>query len=1306
MKNKKWAELITQCRTADQHKLKQQTLKCASDEDYAKLEKAIQASSDKVESKKKLIPTITYPANLPVSEKHKDIAETISKNQVTIIAGETGSGKTTQLPKICLNLGLGTKGLIGHTQPRRIAARTVAARISEEIAEDCSKDIAEQLVAYQVRFHDSSSDSTAIKLMTDGVLLSEIKYDRFLNKYDTIIIDEAHERSLNIDFLLGYLKILCKKRNDIKIIITSATIDVEKFAKHFEDAPIIQVSGRTFPVEVFYTPVEKDDELNKVIVKTIKEIINIDKGPNASRRDILIFCTGEREIRQAALAISKAQLRVETVPLYARLSLQEQNKAFASSPLRKVILATNVAETSITVPNVGFVIDPGFARISRYSHRSKIQRLPIEAISQASANQRKGRCGRVADGICFRLYEEDDFIARPEFTEAEILRSNLAAVILKMIDLRLGDVREFPFLDIPDERLINDGYKLLEELQAVNASGKLTKLGKIISQLPIDPRYGRILIEANDQGCLSAMLIIISALSCQDPREYPSDKKQAAEEKHKIHQHKKSDFITYLNLWAAIEENRKSLSNKQFKQWCSENFINFMRTLEWRDLHRQLIVSCKQLKWKLPKHENKDNNYVPESYSEEHIHRSLLTGLLGNIANLDYKQEYQACRNRVVHIFPASGQFKKNNKWLVANEFLETSKVYAHGVASINPDWVLKAAAHLVKRSYFEPYYDKKSGLVNAYEKTTLYGLTLVEKKSVYFGKIDPIESRKIFIREALVAGKYQTPGRDDARFYKHNRKLVADIENLESKTRRRNLLVDDQVLIDFYDARIPEKVVNLASFERWRMQTEKQQDKLLFIEKSLLLANEVNDDHIAQFPDSLDMGTMALPLHYHFEIGHKQDGLSLQLPIDILHQCPKHIGEWLVPGLLQEKCIVLIRLLPKELRRTLVPIPETVIKILPELQRKNESLHSQLAHQLKRHFALDIKDTDWQLNKLDEYYQLNYQLIDKNNKLIDQSRNLIELQSRYKDKVQKSIDNTDHGSLCQEGLTEWNFDELPKEYSYKKNGLSIQAYPYLNDQTNSVAIKLSNDPLDADYKHLHGVLRLACLDQKQNYKYLNKEILSNKKPSTLAVKSIGDHNILRENIIHSAILQSCFDEASMPRTEANFKEQLEQGRSQWLTCANQIDEILISSGKVLSSILSTIEEKSYDENYEEIIEDIQYQIEHLFSDGFIFYTPIEQLKHYPRYLKAIEIRLDKAMLNYNREIDNINSINEATESYYDLLNKHGYAKAYFMHPSLLQYRHMFEEWRVSLFAQQVKTAMPVSLKRIDSLWDEIFKSL
>jgi len=827
--------------------------------DLATLTQDIQDSIDKVTVRKAAIPEPIFPESLPISQKRDDIAKAIIENQVVIIAGETGSGKTTQLPKICLSVGLGARGLIGHTQPRRIAARSVANRIAEELNSPLGG-----VVGYQVRFTDQVSDKTAIKLMTDGILLAEIQNDRFLNRYDTIIIDEAHERSLNIDFLMGYLKQLLPKRPDLKVIITSATIDVEKFSEHFNNAPIISVSGRTFPVEVVYRPLidtESDSQFDGIL-NAIHEISEID-----ARGDILVFMAGEGDIRETALKLRRAELKhLEIVPLYARLSIAEQNKVFQPHKGRRVVLATNVAETSLTVPGIRYVIDPGFARISRYSFRTKIQRLPIEPISQASANQRKGRCGRVSEGVCIRLYSEDDFSGRAEFTEPEILRTNLAAVILQMSQLRLGDIQHFPFVDKPDHRLINDGQTLLQELQAVNATGKLTKLGQRLARLPIDPRLGRMLLAAETLDCFDEVLIIISVLSVQDPRERPADKQQAADQKHREYWHEQSDFIAYLTLWQRFEIERQALSKNQLVRWCKKNFLSYLRLREWREVHTQLLLSLKNDKnKKTPVKKKTDAESDTLSINYTAIHQALLTGLLGNIGcySKEVNREYIGARNKRWSVFPGSSQFKKSHQWILSAQLLETSKLYAHTVAKVEPDWILKAAEHLVKRNYVEPHYNARSGQVMAFEKVTLYGLVLLEKNQVSYGKINAALSRQTFIRAALVEGNYSENRRvqqslrkanKESHFWLHLQSLLKELHDLEAKSRRKDILVDEEIIFNFFDEIIPPSVVNLEGFEHWRKDIEKTQAQLLFIDREHLMQHDAGQITVAQFPNRLQL--------------------------------------------------------------------------------------------------------------------------------------------------------------------------------------------------------------------------------------------------------------------------------------------------------------------------------------------------------------------------------------------------------------------------------------------------------------------
>jgi ATP-dependent helicase HrpA len=849
---------------------------------------------------------IEYPEILPVSQKREDIAKAIAENQVVIVAGETGSGKTTQLPKICAELGRGKKGVIGHTQPRRLAARSVANRIAEEMQTKLG-----DYVGYKVRFNDQVSDDTQIKLMTDGILLAEIQHDRYLNQYDTIIIDEAHERSLNIDFLLGYLRELLPKRKDLKVIITSATIDPERFSKHFNDAPIIEVSGRTYPVETRYRPLNSEDEKDKDQIDGI--IDAVDELSLEGEGDVLIFLNGEREIRDTADALNKLKLRdTEVVPLYARLSSAEQNRIFQSHSGRRLVLSTNVAETSLTVPGIKYVIDPGTARISRYSYRTKVQRLPIEEISQASANQRKGRCGRVQEGICIRLYAEEDFESRPEFTDPEILRTNLASVILQMTALGLGEIEAFPFVEAPDKRNIQDGVRLLEELGAIATSKqgekkKLTKMGRQLSRLPIDPRLARMVIEASKQGCLNELMIIASALSIQDPRERPSDKQQSADDKHRRFHDKESDFLTYLNLWEYIQKKQKELSGNQFRKHCKQEYLNYLRIREWQDVYFQINQSMKEMDMKLT---DSAGDYLK-------IHTSILSGLLSHIGLKDQeKNEYQGARNAKFSIFPASGLFKKQPKWIMSAELVETSKLWGRVIAKIQPEWIEPLAGHLIKRSFSEPHWSKKQAAVMAHEKVTLYGIPIVPKRLVNYGSIDPTISREIFIRSALVEGEWETRHS----FFKNNRKLLAEVEELEHKSRRRDILIDDDELFDFYDQRVDTQVVSGKHFDSWWKKELKANPNQLDFEKEMLFKGDASHVTELDYPNFWHQNGLKLKLSYQFEPGENSDGVTVHIPLPILNQVKMDGFDWQIPGLRKELVISLIKALPKGLRRNFGP--------------------------------------------------------------------------------------------------------------------------------------------------------------------------------------------------------------------------------------------------------------------------------------------------------------------------------------------------------------------------------------------------
>jgi ATP-dependent helicase HrpA len=1231
-------------------------------------------------------PEVELAEGLPISERADEIKALLEKHQVVILAGETGSGKTTQLPKICLDMGRGVDGLIGHTQPRRIAARTVASRIAEELNSPLG-----EAVGYQVRFTDHSSDKTHIKLMTDGILLAEIQNDRFLNKYDTLIIDEAHERSLNIDFLLGYIKRILPKRPDLKVIVTSATIDLERFAKHFADekgnaAPILEVSGRTYPVTTHYRPMaDQEEDQPEAIVSTVDEILKQESSSGKRGGDILVFLSGERDIRETALALRRAQFpHLEVLPLYARLSLAEQNKVFAPHRGRRIVLATNVAETSITVPGIRYVIDPGYARVSRYSYRSKIQRLPIEAISQASANQRKGRCGRVSEGICYRLYDEDDFIQRPEFTDAEILRTNLAAVILQMLNLRIGDIRDFPFVDSPDQRLINDGFKLLQELQAVDKKGGLTPLGRQLMTLPVDPKLGRMMLASAKLGSLKEVLLIVSAMAIQDPRERPADKQQAADEKHRRFRDEQSDFIAYINLWNYVEEQRQDLSKSQFRKLCKREFLSFLRLQEWREIHHQLLLACKKLSLKP---NTNDADY-------DAVHRALISGLLGQIGSKAEDKEYLGARNRRFYIFPGSSQAKKGPKWIAAGQLLETSRVFAHQVARIDPAWVVKSAEHLLKRNQYEPHFDVKSGQVMAYERVSLYGLVLVEKQRVGFSQIDPKLSREIFIRAALVEGQYRGKGT----FFKHNQQLIAEIHDLEAKTRRRDILVDDEILFRFYDERVSRDVVNLAGFERWRKDTEQQQPQLLMMAKDDLMQHDASAVSEAQFPTELNCDGLSFPLTYHFEPNHPQDGVSMQVPVAALHLVPEKRLEWIIPGILRDKCIALVKALPKQWRKHFVPVPAYVDKALAALKADDSSLCEALAFQLKRHTSVEIPADCWNIDSVDDYYRFNIQVLDADGKVLSQGRNLKKLREQYRDKIQNTLQSKDD-DFEREGITQWDFEAFPETIKLKRAGMAITAYPVLLDNNKSVTLSLKDNPLEANYLSRHGVARLGVLSLNQTVKYLRKELLKGKDLG-LTVVSLGRREQVVDNLIMAAVADACFSDKPLPRTHAEFEACLAAGSEQVVSVANDYEKILADALSQVVAIKKAIKTSKNALAIATAAGDINQQLGQLIYPGFLFQVPMPWLRQYNRYLKAIQLRLEKAPAQVQKDKIWTAEINELWDKWHNLQEKLGEAETW-SRPELIEYRWMLEEYRVSLFAQTLKTLKPVSAKRLQKLWQE-----
>ncbi len=1225
---------------------------------------------------------ITYPEELPVSQRREEIARAIAGNQVVIVAGETGSGKTTQLPKICMELGRGSKGLIGHTQPRRLAARTVAQRIAQELKGELG-----QLVGYQVRFNDRVSDNTAIKLMTDGILLAEVQRDRLLKRYDTLIIDEAHERSLNIDFLLGYLKQLLPRRPDLKVIITSATIDVESFARHFDDAPVIEVSGRTYPVETHYLGCQPEDEVDtqQRIVSLVQEI---DAGEYGRRGDTLIFLPGERDIRELAKQL-RQDTQLDILPLYARLSQAEQNRVFDLSSRRgvRVVLATNVAETSVTVPGIRYVIDPGEARISRYSYRTKVQRLPIEDISQASANQRQGRCGRVEEGVCLRLYSEEDFQRRPEFTDPEILRTNLAAVVLQMLTLGLGEVENFPFINPPDSRLVRDGYKLLEELGAVTPDGKLTSVGRRMARLPVDPRLGRMVLAASDRDCLAEILVIAAALAVQDPRDRPADKQQQSDQAHARFRHEKSDFMAWINLWKYYEEQRQTLSQNQLRKLCKREFLSFMRMREWRDIHAQLSIACRQQKMK-------PAAGLPEEENYPGIHRALLSGLLGNIAQHQEDRDYLGARNRKMQIFPGSSQSRKKPKWLVAAEVVETSRVFARTVAAIDPLWVIDVNPELLKHHYYQPRWQARSGRVMAWERLTLYGLTVADKRSVHYGPLAPEESRELLIREGLIAGKY----RNHPAFLKHNLRLVRELEALESRTRRRDILVDEQVIFDFYNQRLPADAYTAGRLQGWLKRDEKAAASLR-LERGQLVARDPGDDVQAQFPPELHWGDMKFRLGYQFEPGKDADGVSVTVPVALLNRVPRYRFEWLVPGLLREKCIALVKGLPKEKRKRLVPVPNYVDQALAELEADDSDLRLALSRVLGRLGGLKLDKTDWDLGKLDDYYRMNVRVVDAEGKLLAQSRNLEGLIEQFRSDTRQSVGAEQTDSPARSGLRRWDFGEVPREWRFRQAGQDIVSYPALADEGESVAIQLCDYPEIAQQQHRLGVLRLLRLSGSQQVKYLRKQLLRGNEYNLVLAGAALDRSALVEDLIDGAYIEAMQLNGELPFDEAAFKQRADQGKGAVVSCANEIETILLNSLRPLADARHKLSALPMDK-WRESSADISSQLQSLLATGFIRDTPGTWLAQYPRYMKALLNRVERLSGQVAKDEKHTVLLQGLTQPLQEALaERPGLLQAC---PAAMQYRWMLEEFRVSLFAQNLGTRQAVSEKRLRQQWADV----
>jgi ATP-dependent helicase HrpA len=1223
------------------------------------------------------MPPIEYPPELPVSQRKDEIAEAIRSHQVVIIAGETGSGKTTQIPKICLELGRGVTGQIGHTQPRRLAARTVAERIAEELGSPLG-----ETVGYKVRFTGRSADDTLIKLMTDGILLTELARDRHLNRYDTLIIDEAHERSLNIDFILGYLRQLLPERPDLKVIITSATIDPERFASAFGGAPVVEVSGRTYPVEVRYRPVDQDADQAQAISDAVDELSA--EGPG----DILAFLSGEREIRDTADTLAGRE-RLEVLPLYSRLSAADQHKVFqrpAAGFTRRVVLATNVAETSLTVPGIKYVIDPGTARISRYSHRTKVQRLPIEPISQASANQRKGRCGRTADGICIRLYSEEDFESRPEFTEPEILRTNLASVILQMAAIGLGEVPAFPFIDPPDPRNIADGLTLLAELNAFSA-GRITGLGRRLARLPVDPRIGRMILEADKNGCVREVLIIASALSIIDPRERPTDAQQAADDKHRRFADPDSDFTAYLNLWDYLAERQRELSSSAFRRLCRADYLNYLRVREWQDLQGQLQRLAADL------------GVAVDSSSTERtvVHASLLAGLLSQIgmkveparpaasgARRRPRAEYLGARNARFAIFPGSSLAKQAPDWIVAAELVETSRLWARTAARIEPEWVEPLAAHLLKRTYSEPHWERKRGAAVALEKVTLYGVPLVADRPVSYARIDPPAARELFIRHALVEGDWHT----SHRFFAENRRLLAEAEELEHRVRRRGLVIGEDELFAFYDARIPAKVVSATHFDTWWKQARRDDPGLLTFKPGDLLSDDAAQISTDSYPDtwtSESPGLKALPLSYAFEPGSEADGVTVDIPLSRLNQVDPAEFSWQVPGLRQELITEMIRSLPKSLRRDLVPAPDVAREVMARLGEPSGDLRDAVARELRSLRGVTVPRDAWDLSRLPAHLRITVRVAD-GDRVLAEGKDVAELQRELRPRLRAVLSQAAVG-LTRTGLTSWDFGALPAVF---REG-TVVAYPALADAGDAVDVRLFETEAAARSAMWAGTRRLVLLGAPSPAKSIAgrlstqaKLALSNNPHGSVAAM-FADCVSCAADFLMAEAGGPARDREAFDRLSAAVRSRLHEVTAEVVTN--------VESALRLAHAVQTRLADSKADAVQPAVADMRAQLSGLIYPGFVTATGYRRLPQLTRYLRGIERRLDKLPENPGRDAANMAVAQRVEQAYRQAVAD--LAPARRADPQVTEVRWMLEELRVSLFAQALGTLTPVSENRV-----------
>jgi ATP-dependent RNA helicase HrpA len=1223
------------------------------------------------------VPRIHYPPLLPVVERKDDIAAAIRDHQVVIVAGETGSGKTTQLPKICLELGRGVDAVIGHTQPRRIAARAVAERIADELHTPLG-----EVIGYRVRFTDRANDNTLVKVMTDGILLAEMQHDRMLRRYDTIIIDEAHERSLNIDFILGYLKRLLPRRRDLKVVVTSATIDPQRFSEHFGGAPIVEVSGRMFPVEVRYRPLVEEDagdaaeseaaeprDQISAICDAVDELCC--EGPG----DILVFLSGEREIRDTADALRKRELgQTEVLPLYARLSSAEQHRVFHPHVGRRVVLATNVAETSLTVPGIRYVVDPGTARISRYSHRTKVQRLPIEAISQASANQRKGRCGRVEAGVCIRLYSESDFLSRPEFTDPEILRTSLAAVILQMAALKLGEVSAFPFVEPPDRRNIRDGLALLEELGAIDAAAskpRLTPIGRQLAALPVDPRIGRMIVQADRLGCARDVIVIAAALSIVDPRERPADRQQAADESHARFADADSDFISLLNLWNYLRDQQQELSSSRFRRLCRAEFLNYLRIREWQDLASQLRQVARTLGVRV----------ADTPLDRNGVHQSLLAGLLSHIGMRDVEtRDYLGARNTRFAIFPGSALFKKQPRWLMAAEVVETSRLWSRICARIEPEWVEPIAAHLVKRSYSEPHWDADRGAVMAYEKVLLYGLPIVASRRVGYGRVDPAVARELFIRHALVAGDWRT----HHAFFRANQRVLAEIAELEERTRRRDLVIDDETLFDLYDARVGKDVVSARHFDSWWKKTRQGQPELLTFDPATLTAKDVDLDG---FPEVWRQGDFAFPMTYVFSPGSDEDGVTVRIPVALLNQVQASDFSWQVPGWRDELVIALLRSLPKTLRRHFVPVPDTAKKVAGSLVPDGRSLEVALADELWRMSGTQVRPDDFDLAQLPTYLLVRFEIVDSQGRTLAAGRSLDALTGQLVGSVRAALRDASP-AIAVDGQRSWSFGELPDEVEFVKAGLRVKGFPALVDQQDAVGVRVFENGAQAASASRQGLRRLLLLNIGSPAKALQRQ-LSNDTKLALRRNAPGNVTALLDDCLAAAIDEIVRRGGGPPRNAVAFERVLAQARSELAgTLANVVTTVTEVLGRA-HEVQTALRASSAREALPALV-DLKAQLGGLVYPGFVAEAGVGRLADVSRYLAAMLRRLEKLPEDINRDRARMWEIEQAQAAYAAAMQRGDSDRG-----AAADVRWMIEELRVSMFAQTLGTAQPVSLQRI-----------